>query len=115
MLKKERKVNKNLLKYSIRSSEEARVKGTKGGIKSGIVRQADKTFREAIGILLDETEKHNGRKVSNRMAVALAMIKESVRGNVQAAVFLRDTMGEKPVEKKEIALSDPPVIVDDIK
>ena len=39
-------------------------------------------------------------EMDNQMALAVSMMNQAVsKGNVQAAIFLRDTVGDKPVEK----------------
>jgi hypothetical protein len=73
----------------VRTEEEAREKGRAGGIKSGEVRREKKLFREAI-------EKKLGQSIDTMID---AMIEQSNKGNVQAITFLRDTYGEKPIDK----------------
>lgn len=75
----------------IRTEEEAREKGRAGGIASGEARREKKLFKEAI-------EKRLGKSLDD---IVEAMINESMKGNVQATTFLRDTIGEKPTDKLE--------------
>lgn len=79
------------------STEEARKIGRKGGLQSGISRMAKKTFEQEI---LDQLA--DGKELS---AIVKGMIKQAKKGNVQAATFLRDTAGEKPVDKSHNELS----------
>lgn len=84
--------NDNNLK-PIRSVREAREKGKKGGIASGKSRAVRKTFKETInGELDDKTMKQ----------LIKAMINQAKNGNTKAFEILRDTVGEKPIEKQEI-------------
>ena len=85
--------NQNNLK-PIRSKEEAREKGRKGGIKSGETRRKRKSLKEELLTLL-ETEEYNKK-------ISLAMIHEAELGNVKAFNTIRDTIGEKPKENVEI-------------
>lgn len=78
----------------IRSKEEARERGRKGGIKSGETRRKRKTLKEELLTLL-ETEEYNKK-------ISLAMIHEAELGNVKAFNTIRDTIGEKPKENVEI-------------
>ena len=85
--------NQNNLK-PIRSKEEAREKGRKGGIKSGESRRKRKSLKEELLTLL-ETEEYNKK-------ISLALIHEAELGNVKAFNTVRDTIGEKPKENIEI-------------
>lgn len=61
----------------------------KGGKASGEARREKRLFREAI-------EKKLGASLND---IVEAMINEAKKGNTQASVFLRDTIGEKPTDK----------------
>lgn len=77
--------------------------GRKGGIASGKSKRIAKTFRETIDCELSDEDL---AKIINRV------IKEAQRGNMKAVELLRDTRGEKPVERfQEI---ETPTISDDI-
>lgn len=78
----------------IRSENEAREKGKKGGIKSGEVRRARKTLKEELLCLLEEGDA--------QQKISIALLKQALKGNVKAYAMIRDTIGEKPVEKQEI-------------
>ena len=73
------------------SREEASKNGRKGGIASGEARRKKKLFKEEI-------EKQLGTTLDK---VVASMIEEAQKGNVQASIFLRDTIGEKPKEEIE--------------
>ncbi len=96
--------NKNL--KPIRSENEAREKGRKGGKKSGETRRARKTLREELLMLLEAGDTQN--------KISIAMINEAAKGNVKAYLAIRDTVGEKPIDKAEIIDSsnyDPTVFI----
>ncbi len=76
------------------SKEEAKKRGQKGGIKSGEVRRARKTLKEDLLFLLEQGD--------TQEKISVAMIKQALKGNVKAFAMIRDTIGEKPVEKQEI-------------
>ena len=84
---------KNLIPFSKRSKSEAREKGRKGGIASGKSRAIAKTFKETIN---DELSDESLKKIIKKV------ISEAQRGNMKAIELLRDTRGEKPVEKQEV-------------
>ncbi len=83
----------NTKNLKVPTSEEARINGRKGGIASGKARAVRKTFKEAINSELNDAELKKLIK---------AMIKQAKSGNTKAFEILRDTVGEKPVEKQEI-------------
>ena len=96
------------------SSEEAKRRGSKGGIKSGEVRKARKTMRESLLDLLSQeltpekleemgvdTSTLNG-DYTLQSAVLAAMVREAVNGSERAAVLIRDTIGEQPTIRQEI-------------
>lgn len=49
-----------------------------------------------------ETE---GKNISVQQAIALAQIQKALLGDTESAKFIRDTLGEKPVEKIEAQMS----------
>lgn len=89
------------------AGEEARENGRKGGIRSGEVRRARKTLREELTDLLTEniTDK-NGRQMQTQKAISASMIKQALSGNTKAFELIRDTIGEKPVDKVMVAEVD---------
>lgn len=83
---------------TIRSVEEAREKGKKGGIKSGEARRARKTLKQELLCLLEEG--------NTQQKISLALLKQALKGNVKAFALIRDTIGEKPIDKQEITGKD---------
>ena len=79
----------NVIPANKRTHEENVANGRKGGIKSGEVKREKKLFKEAI-------EKKLGKSLDE---IIDAMIIKASTGDVQASVFLRDTIGEKPTDK----------------
>lgn len=64
-----------------------------------------KTLREELLVLLGEevTDKNTGRVMPTQAAISAALIKQAISGNYRAFEIIRDTIGEKPVEKVMVA------------
>ena len=96
------------------TTEKAREIGSKGGKASVEKRRQNKTFKEIINKFLDGKLEQEELKqqmlnfgfadeeISNKSAVVFSLWKEAIKGNTKATEILRDTIGEKPVEKQEI-------------
>lgn len=105
---------KNLIPTSERTKEEARELGRKGGIKSGETRRRKKEFRELFETMLAETGGNlNGQEATRKeMIVARAMKilldadSSDAKEFLRAFEIVRDTIGEKPVEKVMVAEVD---------
>ena len=81
------------------TEEQARTMGRLGGLASGRARRDKKTLREALEVLLD-MPCLDDPGLSNREAVAVALLREALKGEVKAFAALRDTLGEKPSDKQ---------------
>ena len=75
------------------TSEEARENGRKGGIASGEARRKRKTLKEELLLLLE--------KGDTQERISLALLQKAMQGDTKAFEVLRDTVGEKPVDKVE--------------
>lgn len=75
----------------VRTKEEAKERGRKGGIKSGEVRAQRKTLKEELMLLLSQGNTQN--------KMSLALIEKALKGDTKAFEIIRDTIGEKPVDK----------------
>ncbi len=75
----------------VRTKSEARRRGKKGGIASGKARKERKALREELLLLLSKDD--------TQEKVSLALIKQALNGNTKAFEVIRDTIGEKPVDK----------------
>lgn len=94
----------NLVPFTSEQSREEAVKnGQKGGIASGKSRRARKTLRAELEILLSAQtiDKETGKKTESTVqeAVTVALVKQALKGNTKAFEIIRDTIGEKPVER----------------
>lgn len=91
---------------SPRSTEEARERGRKGGVASGQARREKASLREAVKAALDVVMKgKDGKDVSAREAIVAAQMLKALNGDSKAFEVIRDTTGEKPVQKVENEVS----------
>lgn len=111
-----------------RTTEEARERGRKGGIRCAQVMKQRKTLKEIANMLLDmaapEDVKNkikeicpdlNEKEMTNRLAIVQRLIIDAIAGDNKSFELLRDQIGEKPVEVVEntntnINISDKKVI-----
>lgn len=104
----------NLIKNEDLTPEQRRANASKAGKASAKKRRQNKTFKEIINRFLDGKLEQEELKqqmlnfgfadeeISNKSAVVFSLWKEAIKGNTKATEILRDTIGEKPVEKQEI-------------
>ena len=102
---------KNGQSTQFRSGEEAVENGKKGGIASGKSRRRKKTMKAVGNALLQmAVENPSMRLFMEKQGIAeddmdnitmmmASMIVRAQQGNVRAAEFIRDTIGESPAEK----------------
>lgn len=88
----------------VSSKDEARERGRKGGLASGEARRKRKTLKEELLLMLSEGE--------TQQSVTLALIEKAMSGDTKAFEVIRDTIGEKPVDKVMIADVEPSVIAE---
>ena len=80
------------------SQEEAK----KGGIASGQARREKRDLRKALEILLEREYKDNkGNTISGTEAITAKLFEQAMKGNIKAFETLRDTVGQKPIERVE--------------
>jgi len=100
------------------TSEEAREIGRKGGLKSAETRQRQKLFRETLAdIMLAPINDENmaaecraaGLPENIQGAMLLASAKRAMQGDVEAARFVRDTLGQKPTESFNLGIQGKPI------
>ncbi len=97
--KKKHPGEENLKPCNKRSKDEARELGRKGGIASGKTRRERKKFKELFAIAMQQVNPDTGEP--NDESIVAGMIKAAIDGSAPAFVAIRDTLGEKPVEKAE--------------
>lgn len=91
----------------IRSTKEARKRGRNGGIASGKARREKKLLKDCLDELLQkEWENRQGEKMSGSEAISVAVFKKALAGDIKAYEVVRDTSGQKPIEKIMMAEVD---------
>lgn len=85
--------DENLIPFNQLTQSEQRKIASAGGKASGEARRARKTLREELLLLLSEGE--------TQKSVSVALLQKAMDGDVKAFEVLRDTIGERPVEKVE--------------
>ena len=83
----------NLKPFNEMTEKEQREIARKGGIASGKARAERKTLKEELLLLLSQGD--------TQERISLSLIREALGGNVKAFETIRDTVGEKPVDKVE--------------
>ena len=82
-----------------------------GGKASGKARAEKRDLRKALELLLEQTyTDRKGVQRTGAQAITERLFAEVMKGNVKAFEVLRDTVGQKPVEKVMIAEVDQTVI-----
>ena len=97
---------------------------SRGAYASAKVRREKKLIKDSIEMVLglevkNEKMKDQLRKLgiqdedmTNQLALVVAMVNKGLKGDTQAFNSLRDTIGQKPVERTEV--TEVPKIVDDV-
>ncbi len=117
----------NLVPNSERTPEERRANARKAGRASGVKRKAAKTFRETIKAILEgRVDKRSPfyQQAKDQLTffgikgdptgidlVNLGVFKRAMKGDTNAATFLRDTVGEKPADTFVDETPPPPVVL----
>lgn len=109
----------NLVPNSARTPEQRRENARKAGKASGLVRAQHKAMKECLLELLSMPMKHGpltgpvgaiedfkNANVSVRERIVLAMATKAAKGDVKAAEFIRDTIGEAPVQEVKVQESE---------
>lgn len=85
------------------SVEEAK----KGGKASAEARRKKRDLRLALEMLLEKDFKDkNGKTITGTEAVTAKLFEKAMKGDVRAFETLRDTVGQKPVDKVEVTQID---------
>lgn len=96
-----------------RSGKQAVESGRKGGIASGASRQAKKSLREAMQVLMDaDLTGKDGKTMTGTEAMAAKAFQAALKGDWKAWELVRDTAGQKPVDKIMVADVEPSVIAE---
>ena len=84
------------------SSEEAKIRGSKGGIASGIARKEKATMKETLRQMLEEVAdiEGNDNKLTYRQLATLGLIKGSIQGKADNYKTILEAIGELTNEVK---------------
>ena len=103
----------NLIPQSKRTKNEQREIARQGGIASGKARREKKLMRETLDMLLSMPLKNGkladvddirsfaaikGKNISVQEAIMIAQVQKAMKGDTKAAEYVRDTIGQKPVD-----------------
>ena len=106
----------------VQSKDEARKRGRNGGIASGKARREKKMMRETLDILLSMPMKNGkfadvesirsfaalkGKNISVQDAILIAQVQKAMKGDTKAAEYVRDTVGQKPVDSVDMNMNVP--------
>lgn len=113
--------NPQYLKSFSTATEEERQRmkkcSSKGGKASGEAKRRKKLMKENLEILCQLSLKSGratdiesiknfvelkGKNITVEQAMLLAQIKKALNGDSTAMTFIRDTMGQKPVDEKKV-------------
>lgn len=101
--KKNKRGNPDNLK-PVQTKEEASERGRKGGIASGKARREKKMLKECFEALLDKQYKtKDGKRATGAETLALTVFQKAQRGDLKAFELVRDTAGQKPIDKVMLA------------
>ena len=105
---------KDLIPVTQRSKEEAKKMSRNGGIASGKARRAKRTFKsvcemclklkapeDAVAKLKEKFPELKSEHIDVLQAIVLAQKGKAIDGDSKAFEIIRDTIGEKPVDRKE--------------
>lgn len=108
----------NLIPNSERTPKKRRENASKAGKASGVVRAQRKALRDTLLDILSLPMKKGGltgelgsvseykdANVSVRERIMLSMAIKAAKGDVKAATFIRDTIGEMPVQELKVEQS----------
>lgn len=108
----------------VQTKEEAKERGRKGGIASGKARREKKLMRETLDIFLSMPLKNGksanveeikslaalkGKNISVQEAILIAQVQKAMKGDTRAAEYVRDTIGQKPVDNVDMSVNLPVV------
>ena len=98
---------KNTEATQFQSGSEAVEAGQRGGIASGEARRRKRDIRLALEALLEKdiTDK-KGNVMTTTEAIALKQIEKALKGDTKAFEVVRDTVGQKPIDKVAVTNID---------
>ncbi len=104
---------KNLKPFGTLTESEQREISQKGGEASGEARRAKKSLREAMQVLMEaDLTGKDGKTMTGTEAMAAKAFQAALKGDWKAWELVRDTAGQKPVDKVMVADVEPSVIAE---
>lgn len=113
----------NIEKYNETLTQEERIKrAQEAGIASGIARREQRTFKDTLQTLLSLSLKSGEsvdiqqiqsmadlkkKNISVQEAILIAQIQKAIKGDTTAAVYVRDTSGQRPTEAVDMKMNLP--------
>lgn len=95
---------KNLVPFNELTESQQREIASKGGKASVEAKRRKKTLKEELILLLETGD--------TQKSVTAALVEKAIGGDTKAFEVIRDTIGEKPVEKVMVADVDAAVIAE---
>ena len=96
------------------SPDERKASAIKAGKASGQARKKKKELKEYLQALLDTKQTvvvgGKAKKITTSEAMAMTAIKGALKGDWKAWELVRDTAGQKPVDKVKVTTIDPDII-----
>lgn len=100
----------NLIPNEQRTPTERRENARKAGKASGEARRKRKAMREAFEELLQrQYTDREGRETDGITALTTRVYQKALDGDMKAVQFIRDTVGEMPVQRVQVDTIDPQV------
>lgn len=96
--------------------------GRRGGIASGEAKRKKKRSKDILEIFLSmplkkrkeidiediqSLEQLKGKNITVHEAIQLKQVQRALNGDLASATYIRDTIGEKPVEKVQAEVNNP--------
>lgn len=107
----------NLVTQAERSPEERRAIAKKGQEASAKKRRENNSLRAALQMWMDGdsgVKSKDGKSLSGTELMVAVAVKEAVKGNPRFWELIRDTAGEKPVERVMVA-EVPQAVIDEVE
>jgi hypothetical protein len=102
----------NLIPNDQRTPSQRRANASKAGKASGRARKKKKELREALRTLLESKVQTDDGTITGTEAMALKAFQGALNGDWKAWELVRDTSGQKPIDKVATAEVDPDILAE---
>ena len=97
--------------FESRSTEEVREIASRGGKASGEARRRKRDLKACMEALLEkEVKGKDGQMYTGAEAISIKQFEKALKGDAKAFELIRDTSGQKPIEKIQVAEVEQSVI-----